>query len=107
MALVLLASLQGDPPSTGQPLVDTLSPAQQQGDLEVVIMTMCGHPPVQPVDSRPHQLEQQVKSSDKSSTQVTVVLTPAQPPEEDRVGVTASLSLLWVRIIFSRPSCDI
>ena len=33
---------------------------------------------------------------DHPSTLVMVAPTPAQPPEEDRVGVTPSLSILWV-----------
>ena len=85
--------------STGQPLVHTLSFAQLQGELGMVIISMCGRPPVNPpVISRPHQLKQEVKSSDKPSTQVTVAPTPAQPPEMDRVRVTVSTSLLWVSI---------
>jgi len=59
-------------------------------------MTMCGRPPVQVVFSRDHQLEQQVKSTDKPSTLETMAHTPAQPPEEERVGVMTLLSLLWV-----------
>ena len=96
MALILLASLRGDPLSTGQPLVVTFSPAQQQEELGVAIMTMYGHPPVQNVLSRDYQLEQQVKSTEQPSTQETMAPTPAQPPEEERVGVMTLLSLLWV-----------
>ena len=73
--------------STGQPLVDTLSPAQQQGEMGVVIICMSGHPPVNPpVHSRLHQLGQQVKLRDKPSSHVTVAPTPAWPPEEKRLG---------------------
>ena len=86
--------------STGQPLVHTLSPVQQQGEMGLVSMIMCGRPPVNPpVHSRSHQLEQQVLLPEKPSTQVTVASTPAQPAEQEdrvRVGMTASMSLLWV-----------
>ena len=83
--------------STGQPLVHTLSPAQPQGELGLGIMTISGRPPVQAtVLSKGHQLEQQVQSSDEPSTLVTMAPTLAQPPEQERVGVTASMSLLWV-----------
>ena len=80
--------------STEQLLVHTLSLARQQEELGVAIMTMYGHLPAPDVLSRPHQLEQQVKSSEQPSTQVTMASTPAQPPEEERVGVKALISLL-------------
>ena len=80
--------------STGQLLVHTLSLARQQEELGVAIMTMYGRPPAEDVVSRPHQLEQQVKSSEKPSTRVTMASTPAQPREKERVGVTALMSLL-------------
>ena len=54
--LLLLASLRV-PMSTGQPQVQWLSPAQQQGEVGVGIMTMSGHPPVVAVNSRGQQLE--------------------------------------------------
>ena len=60
-------------------------------------MTMCGHPPVvEAVISRQHQLEQLVSLPEQPSIQVTLALTPAQPPEEERVGVTALHSTLLV-----------
>ena len=54
--LLLLASLWV-PMSTGQPQVQWLSPAQQQGEVGVGIMTMSGHPPVVAVVSGGHHLE--------------------------------------------------
>ena len=43
--------------STGQPLVRTLSPAQQQGEMGLAIYSMRGRPPVLTVLSRHHQIK--------------------------------------------------